>query len=34
MKEVLAEKDYTNLQTVKANPALLEAALSREYAEF
>ena len=34
LKEVLSEKDYANLQTVKANPALLEAALLSEYAEF
>ena len=34
LKEVLSEKYYTNLQTVKANPALLEAALLNEFAEF
>ena len=34
LKEVLPEKDYANLQTTKANPALLAAALSREFAEF
>ena len=33
-KEVLSEKDYANFHTVKANPALLEAALLSEYAEF
>jgi len=34
LKDVLSEKDYANLQTVKANPALLEAALLSEFAEF
>ena len=34
LKEVLSETDYANLQTVKANPALLEAALLSEFAEF
>ena len=33
-KEVLTEKDYAKLLTEKANPALLEAALLSEYAEF
>ena len=34
LKEVLPEKDYMALQTTKANPALLEAALLSELAEF
>ena len=34
LKELLSEKDYANLQTIKANPALLEAALLSEFAEF
>ncbi|MCL2367798.1 MAG: GNAT family N-acetyltransferase [Oscillospiraceae bacterium] len=34
LKEVLSEKGYTTLPTVKANLALLEAALLSEFAEF
>ena len=34
LKENLPEKVYANLQTTKANPPLLEAALLREMAEF
>ena len=34
LKETLPEKVYANLQTTKANSALLEAALLREMAEF
>jgi len=33
-KETLTQKDFENLQTTKANSALLEAALLRELAEF
>ena len=34
LKEALPEKDFANLQTTKANPALLEGALLSEFAEF
>ena len=34
LKEKLSEKHYVNLHTIKANPALLEAALLSEFAEF
>jgi len=34
LKEVLSGIHYTDLQTVKANPALLEAARLNEFAEF
>ena len=34
LKDNLPQKDYANLQTTKANPAILEAALLRELAEF
>lgn len=34
LQKVMPETDYTALQTVKANTALLEAALSSEMAEF
>lgn len=34
LKEVLHEKDFANLQTVNANPALLDAAFLNELAEF
>jgi len=34
LREVLPKKDFENLQTAKANPALLEAALLNELAEF
>jgi len=34
LKEVLPKNDFENLQTTKANPALLEAALLNELAEF
>lgn len=34
LQEVLSDKGYPALQTAKANPALLEAALLSEFAEF